>query len=245
MSGANAPKTLRLPSMMLPFAAMLAGALALCGLTWTAPTVAYAAEQVTEPIVIDKSTPAEGASGPGWEWKWAGSAGTLTLNGVDISIPDTYAGDASAAIVLPAGSTIHLVGKNSVVTAVDSATFDDAHAAIECAGDLIVTGDDSSSIFVHAEGDFGQGVFTEGDLSVGAIELNVAAETITAHGQGSTAVYVGGDLVVNNEAVVAVTGSTYALHVAGGANITDARQLKLGTEGDADETARRLSRAKS
>ena len=235
MSGANAPKTLRLPSMMLPFAAMLAGALALCGLTWTAPTVAYAAEQVTEPIVIDKSTPAEGSSGPGWEWKWAGSAGTLTLDGADIFIPDTYAGDASAAIVLPAGSTIHLVGENSVVTAVDSATFDDAHAAIECAGDLIVTGDDSSSIFVHAEGDFGQGVFTEGDLSVGAIELNVAAETITADGQGSTAVYVGGDLVVNNEAVVAVTGSTYALHVAGGANITDARQLKLGTEGDADE----------
>lgn len=235
MSGANAPKTLRLPSMMLPFAAMLAGVLALCGLSWMTPSVAYAADQVNEPIVIDVNTPAEGASGPGWEWEWAGSAGTLTLDGADIFIPDTYAGDASAAIVLPAGSTIHLVGENSVVTAVDSATFDDAHAAIECAGDLIVTGGDSSSIFVHAEGDFGQGVFTEGDLSVGAIELNVAAETITADGQGSTAVYVGGDLVVNNEAVVAVTGSTYALHVAGGANITDARQLKLGTEGDADE----------
>lgn len=221
--------------MMLPFAAMLAGVLALCGLSWMTPSVAYAADQVNEPIVIDVNTPAEGASGPGWEWEWAGSAGTLTLDGADIFIPDTYAGDASAAIVLPAGSTIHLVGENSVVTAVDSATFDDAHAAIECAGDLIVTGGDSSSIFVHAEGDFGQGVFTEGDLSVGAIELNVAAETITADGQGSTAVYVGGDLVVNNEAVVAVTGSTYALHVAGGANITDARQLKLGTEGDADE----------
>ena len=78
MSGANAPKTLRLPSMMLPFAAMLAGALALCGLTWTAPTVAYAAEQVTEPIVIDESTPAEGTSGPGWEWEWAGSARWVT-----------------------------------------------------------------------------------------------------------------------------------------------------------------------
>lgn len=235
MSGANVARAHHLSRVALPFAAMLAGVLALCGLSWMTPSVAYAAEQVTGPIVIDGNTPAEGASGPGWEWKWAGSAGTLTLDGADIFIPDTYAGDASAAIVLPAGSTIHLVGENSVVTAVDSATFDDAHAAIECAGDLIVTGDDSSSIFVHAEGDFGQGVFTEGDLSVGAIELNVAAETITADGQGSTAVYVGGDLVVNNEAVVAVTGSTYALHVAGGANITDARQLKLGTEGDADE----------
>lgn len=235
MSGANVARAHHLSRAALPFAAMLAGVLALCGLSWMTPSVAYAADQVNEPIVIDENTPAEGASGPGWKWEWAGLAGTLTLNGADISIPDTYAGDASAAIVLPAGSTIHLIGENSVVTNVDSATFDDAHAAIECADDLIVTGDDSSSIFVHAEGDFGKGVFTEGDLSVGAIELNVAAETITVDGQGSTAVYVGGDLVVNDEAVVAVTGSTYALHVAGGANITDARQLKLGTEGDADE----------
>ena len=145
MSGANAPKTLRLPSMMLPFAAMLAGALALCGLPWTAPTVAYAAEQVTEPIVIDESTPAEGASGPGWEWEWAGSAGTLTLNGVDISIPDTYAGESGAAIVVPAGSTIHLIGENSIVMAAGSASTDDAYAAIECDGDLLITGDVSSS----------------------------------------------------------------------------------------------------
>lgn len=230
MSGANVARAHHLSRAALPFAAMLAGVLALCGLSWMTPSVAYAADQVNEPIVIDENTPAEGASGPGWKWEWAGSAGTLTLDGADIFIPDTYAGDASAAIVLPAGSTIHLVGENSVVTAVDSATFDDAHAAIECAGDLIVTGDDSSSIFVHAEGDFGQGVFTEGDLSVDAIELNVAAETITVDGQGSTAVYVGGNLVINNAATVAVTGSEYGLHVTGSANITDARQVKFGTE---------------
>lgn len=230
MSGANVARAHHLSRAALSFAAMLAGVLALCGLSWMTPSVAYAADQVNEPIVIDENTPAEGASGPGWEWEWAGSAGTLTLDGADIFIPDTYAGDASAAIVLPAGSTIHLVGENSVVTAVDSATFDDAHAAIECAGDLIVTGDDSSSIFVHAEGDFGQGVFTEGDLSVDAIELNVAAETITVDGQGSTAVYVDGNLVINNAATVAVTGSEYGLHVAGSANITDARQVKFGTE---------------
>lgn len=230
MSGANVARAHHLSRAALPFAAMLAGVLALCGLSWMTPSVAYATDQVNEPIVIDGNTPAEGASGPGWKWEWAGSAGTLTLGGADIFIPDTYAGDASAAIVLPAGSTIHLVGENSVVTAVDSATFDDAHAAIECAGDLIVTGDDSSSIFVHAEGDFGQGVFTEGDLSVDAIELNVAAETITVDGQGSTAVYVGGNLVINEAATVAVTGSEYGLHVAGSANITDARQVKFGTE---------------
>lgn len=230
MSGANVARAHHLSRAALPFAAMLAGVLALCGLSWMTPSVAYAADQVNEPIVIDENTPAEGASGSGWKWEWAGSAGTLTLDGADIFIPDTYAGDASAAIVLPAGSTIHLVGENSVVTAVDSATFDDAHAAIECAGDLIVTGDDSSSIFVHAEGDFGQGVFTEGDLSVDAIELNVAAETITVDGQGSTAVYVGGNLVINNAATVAVTGSEYGLHVEGSANITDARQVKFGTE---------------
>lgn len=230
MSGANVARAHHLSRAALPFAAMLAGVLALCGLSWMTPSVAYATDQVNEPIVIDGNTPAEGASGPGWKWEWAGSAGTLTLGGADIFIPDTYAGDASAAIVLPAGSTIHLVGENSVVTAVDSATFDDAHAAIECAGDLIVTGDDSSSIFVHAEGDFGQGVFTEGDLSVDAIELNVAAETITVDGQGSTAVYVDGNLVINNAATVAVTGSEYGLHVAGSANITDARQVKFGTE---------------
>lgn len=230
MSGANVARAHHLSRAALPFAAMLAGVLALCGLSWMTPSVAYAADQVNEPIVIDGDTPAEGASGPGWKWEWAGSAGTLTLGGADIFIPDTYAGDASAAIVLPAGFTIHLVGENSVVTAVDSATFDDAHAAIECAGDLIVTGDDSSSIFVHAEGDFGQGVFTEGDLSVDAIELNVAAETITVDGQGSTAVYVGGNLVINNAATVAVTGSEYGLHVEGSANITDARQVKFGTE---------------
>lgn len=230
MSGANAPKTLRLPSMMLPFAAMLAGALALCGLTWTAPTVAYAAEQVTEPIVIDGNTPAEGASGPGWEWKWAGSAGTLTLDGADIFIPDTYAGDASAAIVLPAGSTIQLVGENSVVTTVDSEDPVDAHSAIACAGDLIITGDASSSASLRAEGDLGRGIFTEGDLSIGVVELNVIAETASSDVWGSTGVYVDGNLVINNAATVAVTGSEYGLHVAGSANITDARQVKFGTE---------------
>ena len=232
MSGANAPKTLRLPSMMLPFAAMLAGALALCGLTWTAPTVAYAAEQVTEPIVIDESTPAEGASGPGWEWEWAGSAGTLTLNGVDISIPDTYAGESGAAIVVPAGSTIHLIGENSIVMAAGSASTDDAYAAIECDGDLLITGDVSSSASIRAEaaGSAGQGICAMGDLSIGVVELNVIAETASSDVWGSTGVYVGGNLVINNAATVAVTGSEYGLHVAGSANITDARQVKFGTE---------------
>ena len=231
MSGANVARAHHLSRVALPFAAMLAGVLALCGLSWMTPSVAYAADQVNDPIVIDGNTPAEGASGPGWEWEWAGSAGTLTLDGADIVIPDTYSGNASAAIVLPAGSTIHLVGENSVVTAVDSEDPVDAHSAIACAGDLIITGDASSSASLRAEGDLGRGIFTEGDLSIGIVELNILAETMTAAGQGATGVYVAGDLVINNDAIVAVAGGTYGLSVQGGANITDARQVKLGTNG--------------
>lgn len=231
MSGANVARAHHLSRAALPFAAMLAGVLALCGLSWMTPSVAYAADQVNEPIVIDENTPAEGASGPGWKWEWAGSAGTLTLDGADISIPDTYAGDASAAIVLPAGSTIHLVGENSVVTAVDSADPVDAHSAIACTGDLIITGDASSSASLRAEGDLGRGIFTEGDLNIGTVEINILAETMTAAGQGATGVYVAGDLVINNDAIVAVAGGTYGLSVQGGANITDARQVKFGANG--------------
>lgn len=231
MSGANVARAHHLSRAALPFAAMLAGVLALCGLSWMTPSVAYAADQVNEPIVIDENTPAEGASGPGWKWEWAGSAGTLTLDGADIFIPDTYAGDASAAIVLPAGSTIHFVGENSVVTAVDSADPVDAHSAIACAGDLIITGDASSSASLRAEGDLGRGIFTEGDLNIGIVELNILAETMTAAGQGATGVYVAGGLVINNDAIVAVAGGTYGLSVQGGANITDARQVKLGANG--------------
>lgn len=231
MSGANVARAHHLSRAALSFAAMLAGVLALCGLSWMTPSVAYAADQVNEPIVIDGNTPAEGASGPGWKWEWAGLAGTLTLKGADISIPDTYAGDASAAIVLPAGSTIHLVGENSVVTAVDSADPVDAHSAIACAGDLIITGDASSSASLRAEGDLGRGIFTEGDLNIGIVELNILAETMTAAGQGATGVYVARDLVINNDAIVAIAGGTYGLSVQGGANITDARQVKLGTNG--------------
>ena len=231
MSGANVARAHHLSRAALPFAAMLAGVLALCGLSWMTPSVAYAADQVNEPIVIDENTPAEGASGPGWKWEWAGSAGTLTLDGADIFIPDTYAGDASAAIVLPAGSTIHLVGENSVVTAVDSADPVDAHSAIACTGDLIITGDASSSASLRAEGDLGRGIFTEGDLNIGTVELNILAETMTAAGQGATGVYVAGDLVINNDAIVAVAGGTYGLSVQGGANITDARQVKFGANG--------------
>ena len=231
MSGANVARAHHLSRVALPFAAMLAGVLALCGLSWMTPSVAYAADQVNDPIVIDGNTPAEGASGPGWEWEWAGSAGTLTLDGADIVIPDTYSGNASAAIVLPAGSTIHLLGENSVVTAVDSEDPVDAHSAIACAGDLIITGDASSSASLRAEGDLGRGIFTEGDLSIGIVELNILAETMTAAGQGATGVYVAGDLVINDDAIVAVAGGTYGLSVQDGANITDARQVKLGTNG--------------
>lgn len=70
MSGANVARAHHLSRAALPFAAMLAGVLALCGLSWMTPSVAYATDQVNEPIVIDGNTPAEGASGPGWKWEW-------------------------------------------------------------------------------------------------------------------------------------------------------------------------------
>lgn len=233
MSGANVARAHHLSRAALSFAAMLAGVLALCGLSWMTPSVAYAADQVNEPIVIDENTPAEGAWGPGWEWEWAGSAGTLTLNDADISIPDTYAGESDAAIVVPAGSTIHLIGENSIVMAAGSASADDAYAAIECDGDLLITGDASSSASIRAEaaGSAGQGICAMGDLNIGVVELNVIADTTaSSEAWGSTGIYVRGNLVINEAATVAVTGSEYGLHVAGSANITDARQVKFGTE---------------
>ena len=198
MSGANVARAHHLSRAALPFAAMLAGVLALCGLSWMTPSVAYAADQVNEPIVIDENTPAEGASGPGWEWEWAGSAGTLTLDNADIVIPDTYSGNASAAIVLPAGSTIHLIGENSIVMAAGSASADDAYAAIECDDDLLITGDASSSASIRAEaaGSAGQGICAMGDLNIGVVELNVIADTTaSSEAWGSTGIYVDGNLV--------------------------------------------------
>ena len=213
----------------LRFAMILAGVLALCGLMFAMPSTAFAAETVDEPIVIDANTPAEGASGPGWEWNWAGSAGTLTLDGADIQIPATYAGVADAAIVLPAGSTIHLVGENSIVTNVASASPDSVNAAIACQGDLAITGDVSSSASIRAEGALDWGIYCEGSLSISVVELNISALTVSGD-RGSFGAYLAGDLSIGAGATVAVAASEYGIYVEGQTTIADARQIKLDTE---------------
>lgn len=208
--------------------ALFIGTLTLCALASTA-SLAWATT-VSEPIVINNSTQA--ASGDGWEWTPTGSSGTLTLENADIQVADTK--DAKAAIVVPDGATIHLKGENNIAITANSPASNDIYAAIYCEGDLIIAGDSGATAAIEGQGQMDWGIYCVGDLTAkGSIALDIAAVTTASSGEdvtGATGTYIGGNLIVNDQASVTTIGSDNGLTVAGSTNITDANSIKLGTK---------------
>lgn len=223
MTGRN-HTTLRTERTRCLLAALFATALALLALGAIAPASAQAAE-VTEPIIIED--PAQAYQGDGWEWTSAGSSGTLTLDNASIHIPE---GTTSSAIVVPDGATIHLIGEN-VVTQDAASTPDLYYAGIEAEGDLTIVGDPASSLEIIANGSLSWGIGCAGDLTVRGVEVNVSATTIDDPlGLGSEGIVANGNVVINDGATIAATGSEYGLRTEGGLNITDASLVKFGVE---------------
>ena len=205
-------------------AALFTAALALLALGMAAPASAQAAE-VTDPIVIEDAT--QPYQGDGWAWTSAGSSGTLTLTNANIHIP---ANTARSAVVVPDGATIHLVGENTIT--LDAASSEELYfAGIEAQGDLSITGDASASLEIIANGNLSWGIGCEGDLTISAVELNVAATTVDVpNNLGSEGIIASGNVVINADATVATVGSEYGLRTEGGLNITDAGLVKFGVE---------------
>ena len=223
MTGRN-QTTLQTERTRCVLAALFATVLALLALGVVAPASAQAAE-VTEPIIIED--PAQAYQGDGWEWTSAGSSGTLTLDNASIHIPE---GTESSAIVVPDGATIHLIGENAI-TLDAASTTDLYYAGIEAEGDLTIVGDPASSLEIIANGSLSWGIGCAGDLTVRGVEVNVSATTIDDPlGLGSEGIVADGNVVINDGATVAATGSEYGLRTEGSLNITDANLVKFGIE---------------
>lgn len=212
MSGVGVSRTARgLASLLL--AMLFAGTLSVFWLTVSAPSASAAT--VTEPVeIVD---PTAQSSGDGWSWDPAGSAGTLTLEGVDIQVADMK--DANAAIVVPDGATIHLKGESTIVSAAPSASSSDLLAAIYCEGDRTITGDDTASASIRGEGSLNAGIYCVGDSteSTKGISLNVIRK-------GSLA----GNLILKGAPSLTIEGTDVAIQFVSQAEDFQSNHVVIG-----------------